>query len=73
MADDTYGARKILTAFSKAYNELDYYAFVKSILNAEPREGDWWQEEKWDIFHAACQGILRLNEEHLRRILELYL
>ena len=67
--EEKYTAGEIIQAFSRAWNHMDYYAFVSHIMQATPRDNDAWQEEKWENFQAACAAILRLPVPALERIL----
>ena len=55
--------------FISAYMQMDYACFVRVVLCTEPREGDSWQREKFEIFQTAAQYLARLSIEHIKAII----
>ena len=55
--------------FTSAYMNLDRDAFVRTVLECEPRMGDAWQDEKFDIFQAAGRGLARLPVEMVEAVI----
>ena len=55
--------------FTSAYMHLDRAMFVRTILDRQPRVGDTWQDEKFDIFQATGRGLALLPVEMVEAII----
>lgn len=63
-------AEKFARSIIDAYWILDCDAFVRVILKSEPRNGDVWQEEKFERFQQAAAGLARLSPEIIESIID---
>ena len=55
--------------FTRAYMRMDYNTFVRSVLGAEPREGDRWQLAKFEMFQHVGINLANLAPEYIESII----
>lgn len=55
--------------FTSVYYQADYERFVSKVLACSPREGDSWQQEKFELFQAAGKALARLSAEHVEAVI----
>ncbi len=56
--------------FTHAYMRMNYDTFVEYVLNSQPRDGDAWQDEKFELFQQTGRRLARLSPEHIEAIID---
>ena len=55
--------------FTDTYMHADLERFVLGVLACEPRTGDTWQQEKFEIFQTAGRALARMSAEHIEAVI----